>query len=368
MRLIALAALSLIAVGCQQVPEGRIAASGEVPRFQVDPFWPKALPSNWMLGQVSGIAVDKNDRIWIVHRPSTLVDDEKGALANPPQTACCKPAPPVLQFDSQGNLLRSWGGPGAGYDWPESEHGIFVDNAGNVWIAGNGAKDHQILQFSPDGKFLRQLGKPGAAGGSNSQTALGRPAHMVIDEPARELYVADGYANRRIVVFDTGTLAYKRHWGAYGDPRPHDEKLPPYDPRAALMRSFGNPVHCVRLSNDGLVYVCDRANDRVQVFEKSGKFVKELRVEPQTLSNGSVWDLVLSEDSAQRYLFIADGANMQILVFERDSGKLVSRFSRPGRMAGEFKWVHNLAIDSKGNLYTAEVGTGRRAPKFNRVP
>jgi len=167
-------------------------------------------------------------------------------------------------------------------------------------------------------------------------------------------------------VFDARTLAYKRHWGAYGD-KPHDDKLPPYDPRAALARSFGNPVHCVRVSNDGLVYVCDRANDRIQVFDKSGKFVKEHRIEPETLQNGSVWDLVLSEDRAQRYIFVADGANNQMLVVERDSGKVLSRFSRPGRMAGELKWVHNMAIDSKGNLYTAEVGTGRRAQKFARV-
>ena len=182
-----------------------------------------------------------------------------------------------------------------------------------------------------------------------------------------ELYVADGYANRRVVVFDVRTLGYKRHWGAYGE-KPHDDKLPPYDPRAALARSFGNPVHCVRVSNDGLVYVCDRANDRIQVFDKSGKFVKEHRIEPETLQNGSVWDLVLSEDRAQRYIFVADGANNQMLVVDRTSGAVLSRFSRPGRMAGELKWVHNMGIDSKGNLYTAEVGTGRRAQKFARLP
>ena len=335
-----------------------------VPEFKVDPFWPKPLPENWMLGQVSGIAVDKDDRIWIVHRPGTLVDDEKGALANPPTTQCCKPAPPVLQFDAQGNLLKSWGGKGAGYDWPESEHGIHVDRQGNVWLAGNGAKDHQILEFTQDGKFLRQLGKPGAASGSNAPGGLGRPAHMIVE--GDELFVADGYGNRRVVVFDVKTLAYKRHWGAYGE-KPHDDKLAPYDPHTALPRSFGNPVHCVRTSNDGLLYVCDRANDRIQVFEKSGKFVKEHRIEPETLQNGSVWDLVLSEDRAQRYIFVADGANNQMLVVERESGKLLSRFSRPGRMAGELKWVHNMAIDSKGNLYTAEVGTGRRAQKFLRV-
>jgi DNA-binding beta-propeller fold protein YncE len=316
-----------------------------------------------MLGQVAGIAVDKHDHIWIVHRPATLVDDEKGAQLNPPTTRCCIAAPPVLQFDQQGNLLRSWGGKGRGYDWPVQEHGIVVDDDGNVWIAGNDAKDNQILKFTADGKFLQQLGRPGKSDGSNSTTQLGRPAHMAID--GGELFVADGYGNRRVAVFDAKTLAYKRHWGAYGE-RPHDDKLPPYDPRAALTRSFSSPVHCVRISHDGLVYVCDRANDRIQVFEKSGKFVREFRIEPETLQNGSVWDLVLSEDAAQKYLIVANGANNYLLTVERDTGHVVSTFSRPGRMAGELKWVHNLALDSKGNLYTAEVGTGRRAQKFVR--
>ena len=365
MRAIVLAAAlssALFAAGCQQMP-GNAPRAG-VPKFAVDPYWPEPLPENWILGQVAGIATGKDDTIWIVHRPSSLVDDEKGAMLNPPTTKCCKPAPPVLQFDAQGKLLRSWGGKGEGFDWPENEHGLFVDDAGNVWVGGNGAKDQHILQFTPDGKFMRQLGKPGAVGGSNSPGNLGRPAHMVID--SGELYVADGYANRRIVVFSAASLAYKRPWGAYGE-KPHDDKLAPYDPRAALARSFGNPVHCVRVSWDGFVYVCDRANDRIQVFTREGKFVKEHRVEPQTLQNGSVWDLVLSEDRAQKYIFVADGANNQMLVVDRQSGETLSRFSRPGRMAGELKWVHNLAIDSKGNLYTAEVGTGRRVQKFKRA-
>jgi hypothetical protein len=352
-------ALIPLLLSCQTLSPG----DGTLPRFAVDPYWPKPLPTNWILGQVAGIAVDRNDHIWIVHRPTTLVDDEKGALANPPTTKCCIPAPPVLQFDAQGNLLRSWGGPGAGFDWPQSEHGLFVDDAGNVWVGGNGMKDQQILQFTAEGKFLRQLGKPGAVSGSNAAGGLGRPAHMIID--SNEIYVADGYGNRRIVVFDAATLAYKRHWGAYGE-KPHDDKLAPYDPRAALIRSFGNPVHCVRTSRDGLVYVCDRANDRIQIFRKNGQFVREFRVEPETRQNGSVWDLVLSEDAAQKYIYVADGANNQIVIVERSSGETLGRFSRPGRMAGELKWVHNMAIDSKGNLYTAEVGTGRRAQKFER--
>jgi DNA-binding beta-propeller fold protein YncE len=337
------------------------------PRFVVDPFWPKDLPDTWTLGQVAGVAVDRQDNVWIIHRPKTLMDDEKGAQKNPPETRCCQPAPSVLQFAPDGRLLKSWGGPGNGYDWPKNEHGIHIDRDGNVWLAGND-KDDQVLKFSPNGKFLRQIGKADTPGGSNSTTRFGRPAHMVTDDAAGELYVADGYGNRRIIVFDAKTGAYKRHWGAYGTKTPTDDKLPPYKPVAIteLSKSFSNPVHCVRLSRDGLLYVCDRANDRIQVFKKDGTFIKEFQVEPQTLQNGSVWDLVLSEDRAQRYIFVADGADMQIVTIDRQTGKMLGRFGRPGHMAGNFKWVHNMAIDSKGNIYTTEVGDGRRVQKFKR--
>ena len=356
---------------CTWVASAGAQAARDAPQFKVDPFWPKPLPGNWMLGQVAGIAVDSQDNVWIIHRPSTLVDDEKGALQNPPLTRCCTPAPPVLKFDREGNLLASWGGPvrepgPPAYEWPKSEHGIMVDSAGNVWLAGNDSVDHQILKFTGDGKFLMQIGRAGSTGGSNSPTQLGRPAHMMLDEKAGELYVADGYLNHRVLVLDAKTGAYKRHWGAYGN-RPSDDRQPPYSPQAASLPQFNNPVHCVRLSRDGLLYVCDRGNDRIQVFRPDGKFVKEFRVEPNTLQNGSVWDLVLSEDAAQRYIFVADGANNQVMTLLRENGQQVGSFGRPGRMAGEFKWVHNMAIDSQGNLYTSEVGTGRRAQKFTRL-
>jgi DNA-binding beta-propeller fold protein YncE len=338
------------------------ALAQDVPQFRPDPFWPKPLPGNSILGQVSGLATDRNDHVWLVHRPKSLLDDEKGAMQSPPATKCCTAAPPVMQFDTDGNLLRSWGGEGQGYPWPKNEHGVFVDQAGNVWLAGNHKEDHQILKFAPDGKFLMQIGKPGTSEGSNSQTQLGQPAHMVV--AGDEVYVADGYLNRRIIVFDARTGAYLRHWGAYGTKTPNDDKLPPYSPSAPLSQSFGNPVHCVRVSNDGLVYVCDRVNDRIQVFRKDGTFVKEFRVDPQTLANGSVWDLVLSSDPEQRYIFMADGANGQISVLAREDGKVLSQWGRHGRQPGQFKWVHNIAIDSKGILYTAEVGFGRRVQKF----
>ena len=369
-------ALTVSALGCgvapllaQQLPQpmGQPTEQVGVPKFQVEPFWPKPLPGNWILGQVAGIAVSPDDRIWILHRPGTLVDDEKGATLSPPATKCCTAAPPVMEFDAEGNLLRHWGGKGEGFEWPKNEHGIFVDRQGNVWVGGNDQIDHQILKFSPDGKFLMQVGKQNSTGGSNSETQLGRPAHMVTDPEITELYVADGYKNRRIVVFDARTGAYKRHWGAYGE-KPHDDKLEPYKPDAPLLRQFASPVHCVRLSNDGMVYVCDRANDRIQVFSRDGKFVKEFRIEPQTLQNGSVWDLILSEDAAQKYIFIADGANGQIITINREDGKVLTQWGRHGRQPGQFKWVHNIAIDSKGNLYTAEVAHGRRAQKFRRMP
>jgi hypothetical protein len=346
-------------------PMGVPANAPGVPKFQPEPFWPKPLPGNWILGQVAGIAVSPDNHIWIVHRPLTLVDDEKGASKNPPETTCCTAAPPVLEFDAEGNLLRHWGGKGEGFDWPKNEHGLHVDKAGNVWVGGNEDGD-QILQFSPDGKFIMQVGKADTTTGSNSTTRLGRPAHMQTDDAANELYVADGYKNQRIVVFDSKSGAYKRHWGAYGK-KPTDEKKPAYTPTAPLSEQFSNPVHCVRLSNDNLVYACDRANDRIQVFRKDGTFVKEFRVAEQTLQNGSVWDLVLSEDPQQKFIFIADGANGQIHTINREDGKLLTAWGRHGRQPGQFKWVHNMAIDSSGNLYTAEVGFGRRVQKFKRM-
>jgi DNA-binding beta-propeller fold protein YncE len=340
---------------------------GGVPQFQVEPFWPKPLPNNWLLGQVSGIAVDRFDHIWVVHRPGSLNERELAAAQNPPAAKCCYAAPPVLVFDQSGNLIRFWGGPGQGYDWPQSEHGIFIDDNDFVWLAGNGPKDGQLLKFTMDGKFVLQVGKPGQQRDSNATAWLGSPADVAVDVAAKEVFAADGYGNRRVAVFDSETGAYKRHWGAYGNKPAADDKLPAYDPTVPLSKSFGNPVHCVRLSNDGLVYVCDRVNDRIQVFRQDGAFVKEFRVEPQTLANGSVWDLVLSVDPQQQFIFIADGANGQIHTLAREDGKLLTQWGRQGRQPGQFKWVHNIAIDSKGTLYTAEVGFGRRVQKFRPV-
>ena len=360
--MLVLAVAAVLLAACAQAPQRIEGAAAPGPRYAVDPYWPKPLPNNWILGQVAGIATDSRDHIWVLHRPRTATEDERGATLNPPRSKCCTPAPAVIEFDREGRVLQAWGGPGPGYEWPKNEHGIYVDPVGNVWIGGNDAIDNQIIKFTNDGKFLLQIGHAGASEGSNSTTQLGRPAHMELDPAANELYVADGYQNKRVIVFDATTGAYKRHWGAYGK-RPDDAKAAPYNPQAP---QFAVP-HCVRQTRDGLLYVCDRLNNRIQVFRKSGEFVREFTLEPKTLGSGSTWDLIPSEDPAQRYLLIADGSNNEVHIVVRESGERIGSFGRPGRNAGDFHWVHNIAIDTQGSVYTAEVDTGKRAQRFVRV-
>jgi hypothetical protein len=342
------------------------AEKAGVPQFQVDPFWPKPLPNNWILGQVAGVAVDKRNHVWIVHRPKSLSERELGAQQNPPFGKCCYAAPPVLVFDESGNLLRAWGGPGQGYDWPDNEHGIAVDDNDFVWLSGNGEKDGLVLKFTLDGKFVMQIGKKEPLRGSNDTTMLGRPADVAVDLAAKEVFIADGYGNRRVAVFDSESGTYKRHWGAYGRP-PHDEKMPPFDPAGLPSPQFGSPVHCVRLSNDGLVYVCDRVNNRFQVFRKEGSFVSEHFFERNTRLNGSVSDLVLSPDAEQKFIYMVDGVNNELRIIERKSNEVLARVGRPGRFAGQFHVVHNVAVDRAGNVYTSEVNTGQRVQKFRRL-
>ncbi len=337
-----------------------------VPQFTVDAAWPKPLPNNWILGQVSGIAVDRLDRIWVVHRPSSLTPRERAAEQHPPDAKCCVAAPPVLVFDQSGNLVRSWGGPGPGYEWPQSEHGIFIDDNDFVWLAGNGKTDGQLLKFTMDGKFVLQIGKAGPIRGSNDTTALGSPADVAVDTVAKEVYAADGYTNHRVIVFDSETGTYKRHWGAYGRP-PSDEKMPAYDPAKPPSQQFGNPVHCIRLARDGLLYVCDRTNDRMQVFRKDGTFLSEHIFEKNTRGTGSVYDLVFSPDKDQRFIYMIDGMNGEVRIVDRATKEVLGRFGRPGRQAGEFTALHNVAVDHQGNIYTAEVATGQRIQKFRRV-
>jgi len=369
-RLACTAALSgILAVTSTSVPAQIsvpvLEAAADLPTFAVDPFWPKPLPNDWILGQVAGIHVDADDRVWIVQRPRSLTERELGASQEPPLSNCCSAAPPVLEFDLSGNLLRAWGGPAEGYDWPRNEHGIHVAD-GYVWLAGNGEGDNQILKFTTDGEFVMQIGAADSNAGSNDTGNLGRPADLFVDTAAREVYVADGYGNRRVVVFDADTGTYKRHWGAYGN-RPHDNPMPAYDPAGEPSDQFASPVHCVYVSTDQLVYVCDRANNRYQVFRTDGTFVSEAFFERETLLSGSVSDLVLSNDAGQAWIFMVDGMNNELRIVERTSGVTRARLGRSGRSAGQFHVVHDIAIDSQGNLYTTEVNTGQRAQKFRRV-
>ena len=339
---------------------GETEQAADIPQFRVDPFWP-SLPDDWMLGQAAGVAVDADDHVWLIHRPLTLDARQRGE-----EGMCCVPAPPVIEFAADGTVLRSWGGPGEGYDWPASEHGIHIDHEGHVWVGGNAAEDAHILKFTADGEFLLQIGRPGQNRGSNDTENLGRPAGIRVDPEADEVFVADGYGNRRVIVFDAGTGEYKRHWGAYGE-RPDDSELPPYDPEAEPIRHFRSPVHDVAIADDGLVYVADRTNDRLQVFRKDGTFLREAFVRPETLGSGSVSGVTLSVDADQRWLFIPDGTNNVIWILDRASLEVVDHFGRLGKYAGQFYRLHNVAIDSRGNLFTTEVNVGQRIQKFDRL-
>jgi hypothetical protein len=364
--------------------------SGEVmaPKFEVDPLWPKPLPNHWILGQTIGVGVDANDDVWIVHRPPSL--ELKESLLTRMQGECCTAAPDLLEFDPAGNLIRHWG-KAEGHDWPTSNHGITIDSDGNVWIGGNGATqpgppagsaaqfaappapppdapagglpvyhDSFILKFSPDGKFLGEIGRAnGSKGDADTENVRG-VAEIRFIPGTRELVAADGYGNHRISVWDKDTLRFVRMWGAYGH-TPSDEKLPLYNTNSP---QFGNQVHCAAPSNDGLIYVCDRTNLRIQIFKYDGTFVKQVVVRPNTRGDGSVWDIALSPDPEQKFMYIADGADEKILIFDRKSMTELYSFGDGGRQPGQFYAVHSIAIDSKGNLFTTETYHGQRVQKF----
>jgi DNA-binding beta-propeller fold protein YncE len=367
-----------------------VAAPAPAPTFAVDPLWPKPLPNHWLLGSVTGVAVDAQDHVWVVHRgyDSFTARTEIG-LATDPKTAedCCLPAPFVLEFDPAGALVNHWGGPGTGYDWPVSPGGIAIDGKGNVWItaagppqipgtgsatpqrpegvqgraanpapAGRGGRgaanappkpqDAHVLKFSKAGSFLLQIGKAGNVGTNDSKDALNRPAGIAVDDAANEVYVADGFGNTRIVVFDATTGAYKRQWNGAG----------PDSPFAG--------VTCVKLAKDGTVYVCDRGNNRVAVFDKTGKFIKQAVVSPKTKGTGSVWDVALSRDPQQQFLYVADGHDQKVFILRRDTLEIAGDFGDGGRYPGTFYSVGSVAVDSKGNIYTGENLEGKRVQKF----
>jgi hypothetical protein len=376
-----------VALGLIALP---VMAHAEGPAFKIDPLWPKDLPNQWTIGQIAGVSIDEQDHIWVLQRPRSLTAAEAAAVPampgqKPGSPICCKPAPSVLEFDKAGNLLAAWGGPAnvnlgdvdiydgkprprvatatLGYDWPATEHGILV-RKGFVYLAGNGAMDGMILKFTLEGKFVAQWGVVGACTTSLDMNRFCQVADMDFDDAANEIYVADGYGNKRIAVVDADTGKIKRIWGAYGNP-PSDMNLPQANPKSA---NFGNPVHCVTLAKDGMVYVCDRTNNRIQIFTKQGKFVKEYAFEPETASAGSTWGITFStQDPEQKYAIMTDGTNNQIVIWRVADGQIVGRFGRGGHNAGQFSWVHYAKTDSEGNLYSGEVDVGKRMQKWNPV-
>lgn len=358
-----------ILVGCgataTQSAESQQVAASSVPQYRIDPSWPRPLPERWTIGPVCGVAVDSHENVWIVQRQ----------VVAPGSGGSAVPAPQVLEFAPDGTLLASWGGPGPGYDWPQEEHGIYVDAHDNVWLGGAGGRDNQLLKFTRQGKFLLQIGHPGQSRGSNDTQNLGAPANMVVDEAANELYVADGYVNHRIIVFDATTGAYKRHWGAYGKrpdddyyarqgirPGEHPTNASKEVPGASASPQF-SLVHGVRLSRDGLVYVSDRSNNRIQVFRRNGRFVREAFIANDEVGSGSTSDIGLSSDPQQRFAFVADSTKQHVYVVERSSLRIVASFGEPGTLPGQFGVAHNLAVDSKGNVFVSE-SRGARVQKF----
>lgn len=363
------------------------------PAYKVDPFWPKPLPNKWIMQQVPTLVVDKDDHIWVFNRSRGIRPDENGASTTPPRTDCCIAGPAVLEFDAEGNLLQAWGGPGYVPNWPR-EQTIAVDGEGNVWISGT-QRGSSILKFSRDGKLLWDFGRrpPAVPEGqtppplveNNQQTdiLISGLAGFDFDDAARELYVADTeFINKRILVFDMDTGAFKRGWGGKGQPLSEisNDRVPPYD-------TSGPPpdiddfvvLHCIHLSRDGLVYVCDRGNDRVQVFTKQGEFVTQFWIHPSTPARGSecggpgsdtfgpcgtVFNLAFSADPEQKYVFVADGANNKVWIVDRMTGSTVGSIGDNGRMAGQFHFIDGVATDSQGNIYTGEVETGKRIQKF----
>ena len=371
-------------------------AKATAPAVTVDPLWPKPFPQKnaWILGSVTGVTVDAQDHIWVVHRGvDSLQTNEKGPALEPWASSCCFAAPQILAFDAAGNLVSHWEPKsGTGYDWPHDPAGIAVDDKGNVWVAGGlpasslpaargrgpapaagapparGAAapaapapaDAQVLKFDKTGKFVLQIGKGGKAEGSDSTTGLNKPGGVAVDSAANEVYVADGFGNHRIAVFDATTGAFKRSWGAYGE-KPTDADPGAYDPNAAPSKQF-HTVSCVKIAKDGMVYVCDRQNDRIQVFQKNGKFVKEAFVSKTTTGDGSVWDIAFSPD--QRVLFVADGHDKKVWMLDRASLETIGSFGDGGRYPGLFYGVGSVAVDSKGNVYTGETFDGKRVQKF----
>ena len=364
-----LAAIALL--GVAQARLDAVVQTVQAPVFEVDPYWPKPIPNGWIYGNVIGVTVDAADNVYIVHRGVT--GDEANGEGDQPLSACCSSAPPVLQFDPDGNMVRAWGGPveSGEYVWPSSNHGLGIDAMGNVWIGGNGGGDSHVLKFTQEGEYLGTYGEPGQGRDSNSMTHFSQVADIEFDFEANEAYFADGYGNKRVAVIDIESGEIKRYWGAYGN-APIDRPTYEGDRRAGVgwsaddyqEQQFRNPVHCAEPSNDGLVYVCDRQNNRVQVFQTDGTYVREGYYAPATLGDGASWDLAFSPDAEQSFFYLADGKNARIRIINRQTMEEVSTLGSGGRYPGQFQAIHSIDTDSQGNIYATETYEGRRLHKF----
>jgi DNA-binding beta-propeller fold protein YncE len=344
----------------EQSAEAQRPAAG-VPSFQVDPFWPK-FDGNWIFGSIGGVAIDPtNDHVFVLQRPSRVERDEDYAAQKPPVADCCVPAPPVMEFDPNGKLVRGWGPSGTEYEWPTSEHGISIDYRGNVWIAGNGKQDAQVLKFTKAGKFLGQIGRAGKSTGNLDVANFNQPTKAAVYQKTNEVFVTDGYGNRRVIVFDADTGKFKRLWGAYGN-KPDDAA-----PRARLYegpasQQFNIP-HDVLISNDDLVYVADRSNNRIQVFRPDGTFVKEAFIAREVRTpTGTAGNIACSPDPRQQFLYVT-GGDQRVRILDRNTLQVVGSVGRLGHYAGQFHHITDIAVDSKGNLYVGE-NEGKRVQKF----
>lgn len=375
-RNIILGAGLLAAIGILGVAQARLDAvvqsqMVQAPKFEVDPYWPKPIPNGWIYGNVIGVTVDAADHVFIVHRG--VSGDEANGEGPNPIAACCSSAPPVLEFDVEGNLVNAWGGPPAdsSYVWPNSNHGLGVDDEGNIWVGGNGGGDSHVLKFTHEGQYLATIGETGQGRDSNSMTHFSQVADIEFDLDAHEAYFADGYGNKRVAVVDMDSGEIKRYWGAYGN-RPIDNPTYQGNRTAGVgwsaddyqEQQYRNPVHCAEVSNDKLIYVCDRQNNRVQVFQPDGTYLREHYYAPTTLGDGAAWDLAFSPDAEQSWFYLADGKNALIHIINRESLEEVSTLGSGGRYPGEFQAVHSIDTDSQGNIFATETYEGRRVHKF----
>ena len=341
--LLAAFGLALASAPSQLVAQGEGAAAP--PTFTVDPTWPKTLPQGWnwvradtaMRGSdVLGIRADRNDHIWVTNRGT------------------------IAEYDPNGNLLQSWNAsrPGDGSRQYGAIHGMFIDREGNVWTTGR--ENHVVLKFSKTGQLLQVIGVYDETNGSDDKERMGRPAEIWLDDDTKELFVADGYTNHRVVVFDSQTGKYLRHWGADGKP--------PCDlPRAECPNLQYQTPHGIVGSRDGLIYVADRTNSRVQVFDHMGNYKGQGVTREGT---GGAFSVALSPDPQQRWVYVTDGTGHRIWILRRSDMQVVGQFSGPGYAAGEVGRPHNITVDSKGNIYVSEGDpntdnrSGQRAQKF----